>query len=228
MGDFSRGVGEYYPISTSPPNRLEHRVNPIHLSLLQWKTMTAKMLESSPYPVEAVGRVGDLSHPYCNILIRSHVEKNDHDFFVNSGSIHPKSLFRRRAIPPISLYDYMDRICHYLPALEPVVLMTSLYYADLLERRCIEKSNFSEHRFILDSLSAHRFIIVSLCLASKASGDFYYANSFYAKVGGITTKELNSLELELARLLGWTFNCPIQETVSIWRKFERELDLQAS
>jgi len=37
---------------------------------------------------------------------------------------------------------------------------------------------------------------VSIVAAAKFSSDFFFKNSFYAKVGGISTPELNELELE--------------------------------
>jgi hypothetical protein len=59
----------------------------------------------------------------------------------------------------------------------------------------------------IDRYSVHRFLIASICLASKAMDDCYYSNEYYAKVGGISVPELNALELDLASRLGWYMQC---------------------
>jgi hypothetical protein len=38
-------------------------------------------------------------------------------------------------------------------------------------------------------------------MAIKYNEDDYYSNTFYAKVGGVTMQEINSLEIELSKLL---------------------------
>ena len=44
-------------------------------------------------------------------------------------------------------------------------------------------------------------MIISACvLAIKYNEDDYYANTFYAKVGGITLEELNQLEYDFLSL----------------------------
>ena len=51
------------------------------------------------------------------------------------------------------------------------------------------------------SLTIHRLIITAVMLAAKLMDDKYYNNAFYAKIGGITTSELNLMELEMLRML---------------------------
>lgn len=81
----------------------------------------------------------------------------------------------------------------------------------------LSKSSSLSCIFILDSHSWHRFIIAVICLASKALGDHYYTNTFYAKVGGISPKELRLLELELAERLEWHLQV---EQTELERAFE--------
>ena len=49
----------------------------------------------------------------------------------------------------------------------------------------------------------HRLIITSILLAIKYNEDDYYSNSHYAKVGGISLQELNTLEDEFIEGLNW-------------------------
>lgn len=53
------------------------------------------------------------------------------------------------------------------------------------------------------SLTVHRLVITAVMLAAKLMDDKYYNNAFYAKVGGITICELNHMELEMLRMLGY-------------------------
>ena len=48
--------------------------------------------------------------------------------------------------------------------------------------------------FVISSLNVHRLLITSIMLASKFFDDVYYNNAYYARVGGISNSEVNSLE----------------------------------
>ena len=53
------------------------------------------------------------------------------------------------------------------------------------------------------SLTVHRLVITAVMLAAKLMDDKYYNNAFYAKIGGVTTSELNHMELEMLRMLDY-------------------------
>lgn len=53
------------------------------------------------------------------------------------------------------------------------------------------------------SLTIHRLVVTAVMLAAKLMDDKYYNNAFYAKIGGITTSELNHMELEMLRMLDY-------------------------
>lgn len=40
-------------------------------------------------------------------------------------------------------------------------------------------------------------------LAAKYYDDFYYKNQYYAKIGGIAKEEINKLEMEFVKMLGY-------------------------
>ncbi|TPX68401.1 hypothetical protein SpCBS45565_g03166 [Spizellomyces sp. 'palustris'] len=102
--------------------------------------------------------------------------------------------FHSRAPPGISIPEYLKRIVKYA-SIERVCLLILLIYIDRVCER---------HRgFTISSLTVHRFVITGITCASKALCDSYLTNTMYAKVGGITTKELNILELEFLFLIDW-------------------------
>lgn len=102
--------------------------------------------------------------------------------------------FHSRAPPQISVYDYLRRIVRYT-SLERACLLVILIYIDRVCERV--------RTFTISSLTVHRFIIASVTLAAKAVCDSYCTNSHYAKVGGLSTQELNSLEVEFLGLIEW-------------------------
>lgn len=95
--------------------------------------------------------------------------------------------FHSRASPGISIHDYLLRIIKFCN-LDKSVLLVLLYFVDLFSE--------SYSRFILNSLTVHRFLITAAAVASKGLCDMFCTNTHYAKVGGITVMELNLLEVE--------------------------------
>ncbi|KAG2214710.1 hypothetical protein INT46_000929 [Mucor plumbeus] len=65
--------------------------------------------------------------------------------------------------------------------------------------------------FTINSYNIHRLLITSIVVASKFTSDIFYANSRYAKVGGIPLVELNQLELELLFLLDFQLYIPLED-----------------
>ncbi|KAJ1726006.1 Pho80p cyclin [Coemansia biformis] len=102
--------------------------------------------------------------------------------------------FHSRAPPNISVSDYVQRVTKYA-SLEPACLLIMLIYVD---RICERNPTFT-----ISSLTVHRFIITAATIACKTLCDAYCTNLHYAKVGGVSMHELNSLEVEILHMLGW-------------------------
>ncbi|KAJ1743568.1 Pho80p cyclin [Coemansia sp. RSA 989] len=109
------------------------------------------------------------------------------------GSQKP-TRFHSRAPPNISVSEYMQRVAKYA-SLEPACLLIMLIYVD---RICERNPTFT-----ISSLTVHRFIITAAVIACKTLCDAYCTNAHYAKVGGVSMHELNSLEVEILRMMGW-------------------------
>ncbi|GME79887.1 unnamed protein product [[Candida] boidinii] len=102
--------------------------------------------------------------------------------------------FHSRTPPQISVQSYLSRLSQY-SSLENAVLLTSIYYIDLL-CSCYPI-------FTLNSLTVHRFLLTATTVASKALCDSFCSNSHYAKVGGVNLIELNLLEVEFLNKVNW-------------------------
>lgn len=95
--------------------------------------------------------------------------------------------FHSRSPPSISIKGYLLRITKFC-SLEKSILLAMIYYIDLL---CTTYKIFN-----INSLTVHRFLITAAMVASKGLCDTFCTNTHYAKVGGLSKVELNSLEVE--------------------------------
>ncbi len=70
---------------------------------------------------------------------------------------------------------------HRYARCSPSCFVLALIYID----RLIQRDDF-----VLSTLNVHRVVITSVMVAAKFFDDFYFNNAFYARVGGISTKEV--------------------------------------
>ena len=96
--------------------------------------------------------------------------------------------FHSCALPAISVQDYLQRLATH-STLSPLILLSMVYYIDRLYA--------IYPAFTITSLTVHRFLIASSTVASKGLSDWFWTNKIYARVRGISIKELALLELEL-------------------------------
>lgn len=102
--------------------------------------------------------------------------------------------FHSRAPPGISVKDYLQRLTTHA-TLSPPILLSMVYYID---RLCALYPAFT-----ISSLTVHRFLITSATVASKGLSDSFWTNNTYARVGGVSLKELALLELEFLWRVEW-------------------------
>lgn len=102
--------------------------------------------------------------------------------------------FACSAPPGISVKDYLHRLIVHA-TLSPPVLLSMVYYID---RMCSLYPGFT-----ISSLTVHRFLISAATVAAKGLSDSFWTNNTYARVGGVSTKELALLELFFLEKLQW-------------------------
>lgn len=96
--------------------------------------------------------------------------------------------------PDISIEDYLDRISKYFGCSNECFVL-SLVYIDRIVKL--------HEEFEINMLNIHRLIITSVMLAAKFFDDVYYSNAFYARVGGVKTREINVLEAHFLSLINY-------------------------
>ncbi|CEP63387.1 Pho80p LALA0_S08e01266g [Lachancea lanzarotensis] len=123
--------------------------------------------------------------------------------------------FHSRVPPQISVYDYLMRMTRY-SALEPAVLIASVYYIDLFSA--------VYPAFSLNSLTVHRFLLTATAVASKGLCDSFCTNTHYARVGGVQCSELHVLENDFLKRVKYRIlprddnimNCKIERQEDIF------------
>jgi len=103
-------------------------------------------------------------------------------------------------IPDIGVVDYCKRLRRYFNC-SPSCFVTALMYIDQILTKT--KKSSPEERVVLDTLTIHRLVLVSMVLAVKYHEDNHYSQAYYAQVGGVALTELNSMERLFVDIVEW-------------------------
>ena len=114
---------------------------------------------------------------------------------------NPDDPFSSKSPSKVSLEYFLGRIKKY-SKIEGSTFIIILIYAD---RMCTTSG------IILNPYNIHRIILGCLLLAIKYNEDIYFTNEQYAKIGGVSLKELNCLEDFSIQLLN--YNLYISEDI---------------
>ncbi|KAM7472022.1 hypothetical protein LguiA_010205 [Lonicera macranthoides] len=131
---------------------------------------------------------------FLSSLLERVAESND-----LTRRFHPQkiSVFHGLSRPTISVQSYLDRILKYANC-SPSCFVVAYVYLDRFTQR--------QPTLPINSFNVHRLLITSVMVAAKFLDDMYYNNAYYAKVGGITTTEMNFLEVDFLFGLGFHLN----------------------
>ncbi|AES80488.1 putative cyclin [Medicago truncatula] len=131
---------------------------------------------------------------FLSSLLKRVAESND----INQQLLEQKiSVFQGLTCPNISIQNYLERIFKYANC-SPSCFIVAYVYLDRFTQR--------QPSLPINSFNVHRLLITSVMVAAKFMDDMYYNNAYYAKVGGITTIEMNFLELDFLFGLGFHLN----------------------
>jgi hypothetical protein len=116
----------------------------------------------------------------------------------------PKRLtrFHSAAPPKVGMRPYLARISAFFGCSKECYVLGLIYIDRLLKRH---------PRIAFDNLTGHRLLITAMLLATKNHDDIFRTNAYYAKVGGVTVKELNALEKCFLLALDWKLHVPSEE-----------------
>eukprot|EP01062_Namystynia_karyoxenos_P060632 TRINITY_DN522_c0_g1_i1.p1 TRINITY_DN522_c0_g1~~TRINITY_DN522_c0_g1_i1.p1 ORF type:complete len:270 (+),score=82.31 TRINITY_DN522_c0_g1_i1:236-1045(+) len=121
-----------------------------------------------------------------------------------------RSVFDAIAPPPVSVCDFLIRLCKHAHCSPQVWLCTFANTDRMLSRAGLSFS----------PLNVHRIFLAGFVVTAKFRDDVSYGNKWYAAVAGVPCAELNILEGAFLDMLGW--NCCT--TPDEYRKYELMLE----
>lgn len=168
----------------------------------------APLIVRTQRDMERIGEGERRLVPIIAAVLQSIVTRND-----GLGNDTVVTHFHAQRAPMVEINDYCERIVRYSQC-SPCCFVVALIYIDRLLAL--------EPTFFPSSLNIHRLTLTSVLLASKFLDDFYYNNAYWARVGGVGTTELNTLELDMLAKLHFNLHVQTEE----YLQYREELLLQ--
>ena len=137
-------------------------------------------LKEENIPFKTIEIISDLFNNICE-------ENKDKSQNINN-KINP---FLTINIPSMSIKDYLLRLAKFARINESTLIITLIY----IDRIC--KIN----NFKLNFKNIYKLIISSMIVAIQYNEDYFYSTEVYAKLGGLTVKELKYLEFQFLVLI---------------------------
>nr|DAD47778.1 TPA_asm: hypothetical protein HUJ06_017715 [Nelumbo nucifera] len=116
-------------------------------------------------------------------------------------------------VPNMTIQSFLERIFRYTRVASPVYVVAYVY----IDRLCQIQPEFR-----ITSSNVYRLLITTIMVASKFVEDM---NSYFAKVGGLTTKEMNKLEVDFLFLMGFRLHVNVSVFESYCCHLEREVSI---
>ena len=110
------------------------------------------------------------------------------------NSKNQNDIFSHGRVPKIPLFDYLLRIQKYTRIDNSTIIMALIY----IDRVCIRKG------LTLTNYNIHRLLFTSILISIKFNEDIIYDNLLYSKIGGVPVAELNKLEHEFLKMIGFS------------------------
>ncbi|KAA8515828.1 hypothetical protein F0562_018561 [Nyssa sinensis] len=151
---------------------------------------------------------------FLSSLLQKVAESNDLNRHFQTQKI---SVFHGLSRPTISIQTYLERIFKYANC-SPSCFIVAYAYLDRFAQR--------QPALPINSFNVHRLLITSVMVAAKFMDDMYYNNAYYAKVGGISTTEMNFLEVDFLFGLGFHLNVTPTTFHTYYSYLQREMLLQ--
>ncbi|PON76391.1 Cyclin [Parasponia andersonii] len=140
--------------------------------------------------LEESGETTSSGSPQVLPAIASHLEKSirrNERLVKASRKNDVVSIFHGSKAPTLSVRQYLERIFKYSNCSTSCFVVAYIYVDRFFQNRS---------GFCLTSLNVHRLLITAVMVAAKFLDDACDNNAYYAQVGGVSTEEMNELEME--------------------------------
>ncbi|KAF3454464.1 hypothetical protein FNV43_RR04911 [Rhamnella rubrinervis] len=122
------------------------------------------------------------------------------------------TVFDGSKAPTMNVRQYIERIYKYARCSKSCYVVAYIYIDRFIQATGLR----------LTCLNVHRLLITSLMVATKFMDDECCNNEYYAKVGGVSTAEMNKLEMEFLFSLDFRLNVTVELYAKYCRQLERE------
>lgn len=161
-------------------------------------------------------RKGSIGTPRILSLLSSLLEKSVKTNEMQSEAVNITdnvAVFHGLRAPTISIQHYIDRIFKY-GGCSPSCFLVAYIYVD----RFIQQTDM-----LLTSLNVHRLLITGVMVAAKFIDDAFFNNAYYARVGGISTAEMNRLEMKFL----FSLDFKLQVSVKTFQSYCSQLQMES-
>ncbi|PKU63488.1 cyclin-P3-1 [Dendrobium catenatum] len=141
------------------------------------------------------------------------IHKNEH-ILGSMKTAEIFTVFHGLRAPNIGIQGYIKRIFKYSRCSPSCFVLAFIY----IERFLLQLDTY------LTSLNVHRLLITGIAVAAKFIDDAFYNNAYYARVGGVTTTEMNRLELNFL----FSLDFKLQVSIGTFRKYCLQLEMDAT
>lgn len=117
--------------------------------------------------------------------------------------------FDAKKVPELGIKEYIERFAAYLKTDESTYVS-----ACVLIKRLLKENPGT----LVTPLNVHRLLVTAITVTDKIQNDFYWRNTDYAIVGAIDNEELNILEIEFIKGLGYDLRIGREEYESVWKE----------
>jgi len=116
---------------------------------------------------------------------------------MNDRLPEPKQItaFHSISVPGMSIQSYFKRLVEYIDCSGEVFVLMLAH---------LNRIHMTKPEFAIDSLTIHRLLLTALMVSAKFFDDHVYNNAQWAGVGGVSCRELNSLEREFLILMDYS------------------------
>jgi len=111
----------------------------------------------------------------------------------NDRFLMPATRFNALRLPQITIKAYLKRIAKFSHCSEECFVL-ALIYIDRIIR---------SQDFLVNSYNVHRLVIASVMVAAKFFDDQYFNNPQYGLIGGVSSQEINQLEIEFLFMINF-------------------------
>lgn len=123
------------------------------------------------------------------------------------------TIFHGLRAPSIGIHGYIVRIFKYARCSPSCFVLAYAY---------IDKLTHEQWGSPMTSLNVHRLVITSVMVAAKFLDDSHYNNAHFAKIGGVSTPEMNRLEREFLQILRYRLHITVNAFESCCAYLEKE------